>query len=93
MQRYSELQSIVKAYSDYKAVLSGIDSAKDALSDPELEEMAREELETLEVQRETLEGRLETLLLPKDPFDDKMSSSRFAPRRVATRRRCLPLKS
>ena len=71
MQRYSELQSIVKAYSDYKAVLSGIDSAKDALSDPELEEMAREELETLEVQREVLEGRLETLLLPKDPFDDK----------------------
>ena len=71
MQRYSELQSIVKVYTEYRDVLSGIENAREALADPELEEMAREELETLEAQKVVLEGRLETLLLPKDPFDDK----------------------
>ncbi len=71
MQRYSELQSIVKVYTEYRDVLSGMDNAREALADPELEEMAREELEALEAQRTVLESRLETLLLPKDPFDDK----------------------
>ena len=71
MQRYSELQSIVKVYTEYRDVLSGMDNAREALADPELEEMAREELETLEAQKTVLESRLETLLLPKDPFDDK----------------------
>ena len=71
MQRYSELQSVVRAFQTYQDILSGIENARDALSDPELEEMAREELAELEPQKAAQEARLEALLLPKDPFDEK----------------------
>ena len=71
MERYSELAAIVKVYREYRDVLDGISNAEEALDDPELVEMAREEIAALEPERERLEGRLETLLLPKDPFDDK----------------------
>ena len=71
MQRYSELAALMKVYDEYKEVLSGIENAREALDDPDLSEMAREELESLEPQRGALEARLQALLLPKDPFDDK----------------------
>ncbi len=71
MQRYSELQSIVRAFETYQDILSSIDNAREALAEPELEELAREELAELELQKAAQETRLEALLLPKDPFDDK----------------------
>jgi peptide chain release factor 1 len=71
MQRYSELQTIVRAFDDYESVLSGISNAREALADPELAEMARDELAELEPQKEALEARLQALLLPRDPFDEK----------------------
>jgi peptide chain release factor 1 len=71
MQRYSELSGIIKTYRDYAEVLSAIDNAREALEDPDLAEMAKDELETLERQRQDYETKLERLLLPKDPFDDK----------------------
>ncbi len=71
MQRYSELQTLVRAYVVYQDILDGVANARDALSDPDLAEMAREELAALEPQKEAQEARLQALLLPKDPFDDK----------------------
>ena len=41
------------------------------LKDPEIGEMAKEELKALEEEKETLDGELEILLIPKDPDDDK----------------------
>ncbi len=71
MQRYSELQNIVRAFDTYREILSGLENAREALSDPDLAEMAREEIEALEPQLGAQEARLQALLLPKDPFDDK----------------------
>lgn len=71
MQRYSELQTIMQAYSAYKETLSGIANAEEALDDPDLNAMAQEELDALEPEKEAREARLQALLLPKDPFDDK----------------------
>ena len=71
MQRYSELGSIVKVYREYKEVLARLVGARELLSDPDLAEMAKEELTDLEPQQATLTEELERLLLPKDPFDDK----------------------
>ncbi|CAN5553939.1 peptide chain release factor 1 [soil metagenome] len=71
MQRYSELSAIIKIYRDYAEVLSGVANAEEALLDPDLEAMAREELPALGAQRADFESRLERLLLPKDPFDSK----------------------
>ena len=41
------------------------------LSDPELRELAQEELAAAKADMERLEDELKRLLLPKDPNDDK----------------------
>ena len=71
MQRYSDLNTIVKAYREYAEVLSNLKDAKDLLADPDFADMAQEEIQTLSERQLKLEKKLETLLLPKDPFDDK----------------------
>ena len=43
--------------------------AKD--SDPELREMAKEEIQQAEAKRDDLEQQLQILLLPKDPNDNR----------------------
>ena len=67
----SNIEDIVNCYKKYKKVLEGIEQAKEMLKDPEIGEMAKEELKALEEEKETLDGELETLLIPKDPDDDK----------------------
>ena len=67
----SSIEDIVNCYKKYKKVLEGIDQAKEMLKDPEIGEMAKEELKSLEEEKEVLDGELEILLIPKDPDDDK----------------------
>ena len=67
----ADLEDTVVAYRKYKKVLSGIEDTKEMVKDPEMAEIAREELENLEVEKTTLEQELEKLLIPKDPNDDK----------------------
>ncbi len=69
----SELQESVDAYRDYRSALDGIEGANEMLrdEDPEIREMARDELQTLTERREALEERLTRLLVPKDPRDEK----------------------
>ena len=71
MQRYSELGGVVKVYREYKEIGARLAGARELLNDPDLAEMAKEELTELEPQQEVLTRELERLLLPKDPFDDK----------------------
>ena len=58
-------------YRKYKKVLSGIEDTKEMVKDPEMAEIAKEELENLEVEKTSLERELEKLLIPKDPNDGK----------------------
>ncbi len=44
---------------------------QDAGDDPEMKEMAREEMKEIEPQMEALEAKIQILLLPKDPNDDR----------------------
>ncbi|CCY78879.1 peptide chain release factor 1 [Mycoplasma sp. CAG:877] len=67
----SNIEDIVNCYKKYKKVLEGIEQSKEMLKDPEIGEMAKEELKALEEEKETLDGELEILLIPKDPDDDK----------------------
>lgn len=67
----SDLEETVITYSAYKKVLQEITDAKEMVKDPELREMAREELEILEEDKTNLEAKLEVLLIPKDPNDGK----------------------
>ena len=67
----SDLEDIVNCYKRYKKVLNDIEEAREMTKDPELGEMAREELKTLEDEKVKLDGELEILLIPKDPNDSK----------------------
>ena len=67
----SSLEDIVDCYKKYKRVLEDIENTKEMVKDPELGEMAKEELKELEAEITALDGELEILLIPKDPNDDK----------------------
>jgi peptide chain release factor 1 len=70
----AELDEVVEAFAEYKAVLAQIEETQALMGedgDPELRELAGAELETLRERGEGLERRLRTLLLPRDPADDK----------------------
>ena len=67
----ASLKESYEAYQKYKKLLEDIESTKEMLKDPELSEMAREELNALEENRKQLESEIEVMLLPKDPNDGK----------------------
>ncbi|MFZ8928543.1 MAG: peptide chain release factor 1 [Gammaproteobacteria bacterium] len=70
-KEYSELEPVVQSFSEYRQVLSDIDEAKllQKDADPDVREMAEEEISTGETRLETLDIELQKLLLPKDPKD------------------------
>ncbi len=67
----ASLREAYDAYQNYKKIEEDIQDAKEMIKDPELGEIAKEELTTLEQQKQKLENDLEILLLPKDPNDGK----------------------
>ena len=67
----SSLEDLVNCYKKYKKVLENIEEAKEMLKDPDLGDMAKEEIKSLEQEKNKLDGELEILLIPKDPNDDK----------------------
>jgi len=67
----ASLEEVVNCYKKYKKILEGIEETKEMTKDPELGEIAKEELKNLEEEKAKLDGELEILLIPKDPNDDK----------------------
>ncbi|HSN81668.1 MAG TPA: peptide chain release factor 1 [Polyangiales bacterium] len=67
----AELQDVVEAYARYGQVVEDLAGHKQALSDPELRELASEEIPALEAERQRLEESINLLLLPKDPNDER----------------------
>lgn len=73
-KEYRDLEKIVNARNEYKALLDGIAEAKIILetdSDPEMREMAKEEIESNNDRIPALEEEIKFLLVPADPQDDK----------------------
>jgi peptide chain release factor 1 len=72
-QEYAQLDPIVNCYRQYQENEANLESAKEMAkdSDPELREMAKEELNEATAQRDELEQQLQILLLPKDPNDNR----------------------
>ncbi len=73
-KEYKDLEPIIRAYDAYKNVLSNIQSAKEILGeekDPEMREMAKEELDELLGKVSPMEEKIQLLLIPKDPEDTK----------------------
>lgn len=73
-REYKDLGDIMDARKRYIACLTTIKEAKDILaneSDPDMKEMAREELSENEALQPQLEEEIKMLLVPKDPEDAK----------------------
>ncbi|MGB8330632.1 MAG: peptide chain release factor 1 [Polyangiales bacterium] len=67
----SELQRLVESYARYVQVVDDLAGHRRALSDPDLRELAADEIPTLEAERERLENEINLLLLPQDPNDER----------------------
>ena len=66
---YSQLDPVVIEYKNYVQALDDKKTAEEMLSDPELKEMAQEELALAKNTLGELELTLQKLLLPTDPHD------------------------
>ena len=64
VNKFQELQKINRQLEENKKIL-------DEEQDPEVVEMAREDVADLETQKQEAEGALKLLLLPKDPRDER----------------------
>jgi peptide chain release factor 1 len=71
MQERADLSEVVEAYARYQQVEQGLADDREALSDPELRELALEEIPELEAELTDLAARIQILLLPKDPHEDR----------------------
>jgi peptide chain release factor 1 len=72
-REHAELATVVEVYRDYKRVREDIEGNRELLrdADPDMRDMARQELPELEARRDDLAQQLKLLLLPKDPNDAK----------------------
>lgn len=67
----SELEPVVEAFNAYAAAESDRIAAREMMSDPEMRELAEDEIEAAEARMAALEDELQVLLLPRDPDDDR----------------------
>ena len=71
LREKNDLEPIVEAYAAYRQAEKDILDAQELLSDPEMKDMAQEEFQTAKTAKEALYEKLQILLLPRDPNDDK----------------------
>ncbi|HEY7499512.1 MAG TPA: peptide chain release factor 1 [Vicinamibacterales bacterium] len=67
----SEMQELVERYRTYKDVGGQITATEELLRDPDMRDLAQEELQGLQARRDALAAEIKTLLIPKDPNDRK----------------------
>ena len=70
-KRASTLREIIELDAKIKADEKSLTEAEALVDDPELGEIAKADVETLKVAIPELKARLEELLIPRDPEDDK----------------------
>ena len=70
-REHAEITPIVEQYRAFEQAEADINEAQTMLNDPEMKAFAQEEIEAGKAKLESIETALQTLLLPKDPNDDK----------------------
>ena len=75
MKEHKNLTPIIEKFREYNAAVSNLEGAKEMLDegglDPEMKEMAEEEIKTAKADIEKFTEELKILLLPKDENDDR----------------------
>ncbi|WP_151448582.1 peptide chain release factor 1 [Lacisediminimonas profundi] len=70
-REHAELQPLVALYLEYVQAGRDVETAEEMLSDPDMREFAQDEIQAARARMETLAGELQTMLLPKDPNDER----------------------
>jgi peptide chain release factor 1 len=68
-REHAEVSEVAGLFERFKQCESGLAQAQEMLEDPELADMARDEIAAIEAELPALEEQLQRLLLPKDPDD------------------------
>ncbi len=73
LKEHGEMTRLVSLFNDYQQVIEDIEDSKDLLkdSDPDIRDMAKDEISELTVRKNKLESQLKLQLMPKDSRDDK----------------------
>ncbi|MCP3922770.1 MAG: peptide chain release factor 1 [Desulfobacterales bacterium] len=73
VKEHGEIAKVVAVFKAYETVISELADSNELLKDddPDIKEMAKEEIESLTGKQAALEEELKILLIPKDPLDDK----------------------
>ena len=70
IKEHSSIEEVVMKYREYKNTKKAMEEAKEMMSDPELKELAEEDMLNAKNKLPVLEEELKILLIPKDPNDD-----------------------
>lgn len=70
-REYTQLTDVTNCFKRWRRVQENIYNAEHLLQDPEIRDMAQEELKTSQASLEQIEQQLQVLLLPKDPDDER----------------------
>ncbi|MBL6689413.1 MAG: peptide chain release factor 1 [Pseudomonadales bacterium] len=70
-KEYADIEPVVHCFREFESASSELADARVMAEDPDpdIQEMAKAEIEELESKTETLDAQLQKLLLPKDPHD------------------------
>ncbi|MEM7160549.1 MAG: peptide chain release factor 1 [Myxococcota bacterium] len=70
-REHAELRPVAEAFARHAQAEANLDEAKEMLSDPDMKELAQEDVQRLQAEIATLEDELQRALIPKDPNDSK----------------------
>ena len=71
LREKNDLQPIVECYQAYRQAETDMAEAQELMADPEMKELCQETFASAKAQKEELYEKLQILLLPKDPNDEK----------------------
>jgi peptide chain release factor 1 len=68
-REHTDVAAVAERFARYQQIESDIEGAKEMLADPDMADMAREEISSGEAELQQLAAQLQRMLLPKDPDD------------------------
>ena len=71
LREKNDLEPIIEAYQAYRGAERDMQDAQELMSDPEMKELCQQTYQEAKAAKEELYRKLQLLLLPKDPNDEK----------------------
>ena len=71
LREKNDLEEIVETFRAYNRAKRDMEDAQELMSDPEMKELCQEQFQQAKQEQEELYKKLQILLLPKDPNDEK----------------------